>query len=97
MDSTLASLPHVGQVPGKQNHWVLSGLDGGGMALFCMARGIADAILSDQEFEQTDIPSFYRSTRETFGKEASALIRVSCNLNIDSGMALLICSSAAGV
>jgi glycine/D-amino acid oxidase-like deaminating enzyme len=65
MGTTKDTLPHAGVVPGSENQWILAGFNGGGMAMiFTLAGAIAGMVLHGQPFEQTNIPSMFKTTSE---------------------------------
>ncbi|KAI1174690.1 FAD dependent oxidoreductase [Nemania sp. FL0916] len=67
MGGTPDGYPHAGQVPGRKNQWVLAGYNGGGMCLaFLLGKGVAEMVLHDLPFEETDgiIPRFFKTTEE---------------------------------
>ncbi|KAL3961410.1 hypothetical protein ACCO45_002933 [Purpureocillium lilacinum] len=65
MGLTPDGLPHVGQVPGTRNEWLLAGFNGGGMVfIFTITQGLADMVLDGKELEQTAIPMLFKTTEE---------------------------------
>ncbi|CAJ2512824.1 Uu.00g009430.m01.CDS01 [Anthostomella pinea] len=59
--------PHIGQVPGQKNQWVLAGYNGGGMSLiFLAATELAKMVKDDLPFEEIDpiVPKFFKTTEE---------------------------------
>ncbi|OAQ91324.1 FAD dependent oxidoreductase [Purpureocillium lilacinum] len=70
MGLTPDGLPHVGQVPGTRNEWLLAGFNGGGMVfIFTMTQGLADMVLEGKELEQTAIPVLFKTTEERLKKK----------------------------
>ncbi|KAH9215672.1 FAD dependent oxidoreductase [Leptodontidium sp. 2 PMI_412] len=68
---TADGLPHCGKIPGQENHFILAGYNGGGMAMiFLTAKGIAKMIREDVPFEESGIPSFFKTTEERLMKDA---------------------------
>jgi len=65
MDTMADSFPHVGQVPGQPNHYVLAGLNGSGMSMiFLTEKGIAKMVREKVKFEKSGIPGIFKSTDE---------------------------------
>jgi glycine/D-amino acid oxidase-like deaminating enzyme len=65
MGETPDGLPHVGKVPGSRNQWLLAGFNGAGMTMiFTTARAIANMVVYGVEYEDTGLPSVFRSTSE---------------------------------
>lgn len=65
MGTTADSFPHVGQVPGQLNHYVLAGFNGSGMSMiFLTAKGIAKMARDNVEFEESGIPRLFKTTEE---------------------------------
>ncbi len=70
MGLTPDGLPHVGQVPGTRNEWLLAGFNGGGMVfIFTMTQALADMVLEGKELEQTAIPVLFKTTEERLKKK----------------------------
>jgi hypothetical protein len=67
---TADGYPSRGQVPGKENRFVLAGYNGGAMPLiFWAAEGIAETIREDVTFEQSGIPKIFKITEELLKKD----------------------------
>ncbi len=67
---TADGYPFCGKVPGKDNHFVLAGYNGGGMPLiFLTAKGIAKMIREDVPFEAGGIPMIFKITEERLKKD----------------------------
>ncbi|KAI0134333.1 FAD dependent oxidoreductase-domain-containing protein [Xylariales sp. AK1849] len=65
MGITPDGIPHVGQVPGTDNQWILAGFNGGGMPLiFTATREIALMVLRGATFEETNMPKVFKTTEE---------------------------------
>lgn len=65
--------PHCGQVPGRENQYILAGYNGAGMPLiFLTARGIAKMIREDVPFESTSIPRIFKTTEERLKKDVAS-------------------------
>jgi hypothetical protein len=65
MGRTVDGVPHVGTVPGKQNQFIIEGFNGGGMTwIFLTRRAIAGIIQDGVPFEETGLPSVFKTTKE---------------------------------
>ena len=63
MGTTANSLPHVGQVPGQANHFILAGFNGSGMSMiFLTAKGIAKMVRENATFEESGIPRLFKTS-----------------------------------
>ena len=70
MGSTADGFPHCGKVCGQENHYILAGFNGAGMAhIFLTAKGIAKMITEDIPFEKSDIPRIFKTTEERLEKD----------------------------
>lgn len=70
MGATPDGVPHVGQVPGTENQWILAGFNGGGMPLiFTSARGVADMVCNSVSFQETGILEMFETTAERLDKK----------------------------
>lgn len=70
MGLTPDGFPHVGEVPGKQNQYILAGFNGGGNAhAYLCAKGVAKMALEDIPLSQTGvgIPELFETTEERLG------------------------------
>lgn len=62
MGQTADQLPHVGQVPGQKNHFILAGFNGSGMSMiFLTAKGIAQMIREGVPFKESGIPRLFET------------------------------------
>ncbi|PMD43301.1 FAD dependent oxidoreductase [Hyaloscypha variabilis F] len=67
---TADGYPLCGKVPGKENHFILAGYNGGGMPhIFLTAKGIAKMIREDAAFEKSGIPRIFKITEERLRKD----------------------------
>jgi glycine/D-amino acid oxidase-like deaminating enzyme len=58
-------VPYVGQVPGRQNQFVVAGFSGHGMPqIFLSAQGVASMVMDDVTYESTGVPKLYQATQE---------------------------------
>ena len=58
------SLPHIGQVPGKQGQFILAGFTGHGMPeVFLSAKGVAKMIVDNADFADIGVPKIYQTTQ----------------------------------
>lgn len=65
MGKTADLLPHVGQVPGQENHFILAGFNGSGMSMiFLTAKGVAKMVTKNLPFEESGIPTLFKTTEE---------------------------------
>lgn len=66
-------MPHVGNVPGKIDQWILAGFNGGGNALtFLSAKAVARMVTEDIPLSATGvgIPRIFETTKERLGVKA---------------------------
>ena len=65
MGYTLDKMPHVGQVPGRENEWMLAGFNGGGMSMiFTTAEAVARMVVESCSFEETGLPGVFKTSKE---------------------------------
>ena len=65
MGYTLDKMPHVGNVPGRQNEWMLAGFNGGGMTMiFTTTEAVARMVVEGCSFEETGLPSIFKTSSE---------------------------------
>ena len=68
-------LPHVGRVPGQEGQYIVAGFTGHGMPqIFLAAEGIAKMIVSGIEFEETGLPSLFKSTPKRIESKHSNIL-----------------------
>lgn len=59
------SVPHVGEVPGRESEFILSGFNGHGMpVIWLAAKGLAEMVHTGKAFEEVNIPRLYKTTQE---------------------------------
>ncbi|THV50261.1 hypothetical protein BGAL_0158g00200 [Botrytis galanthina] len=59
------SNPHVGEVPGKPNQFVIAGFNGHGMPVIWLSgKAVAKMISEDVPFEKTGVPRLFKTTQE---------------------------------
>lgn len=59
------SNPHVGEVPGKPNQFVVAGFNGHGMPVIWLSgKAVAKMVSEDVPFEQTGVPRLFKTTQE---------------------------------
>ncbi|KAJ5757560.1 FAD dependent oxidoreductase [Penicillium nucicola] len=59
------SQPHVGVLPGQQDQYVLAGFNGHGMpVVYLCALGVAKMVANGIEFENTGVPTVFKTTKE---------------------------------
>lgn len=59
------SNPHVGEIPGKPNQFVIAGFNGHGMPVIWLSgKAIAKMVSGDVPFEQTGVPRLFKTTQE---------------------------------
>lgn len=57
--------PHVGVVPGEEDHYILAGWNGHGMpVVFLSALGIAKMIRGGVDYKDTGVPAVFQTTKE---------------------------------
>ncbi len=63
---TKDEMPHIGEVPGSErSQSIIAGFNGGGMGtIFSCTRGLAEMIVNDVEFEETNIPRLFKTTAD---------------------------------
>ena len=67
-------VPHLGQVPNKPGQFIIAAFSGHGMPqILLAARGIAKMITDGVPYEQTGLPSVFKSTNERVDTERNAL------------------------
>lgn len=55
----------MGAVPNKPGQFIIAGLNGHGMSvIFLGAEGVAQMILFDKSYEETDLPRIFKTTVE---------------------------------
>ncbi|CVK92212.1 related to oxidoreductase [Fusarium mangiferae] len=68
------SLPHVGEVPGRDGVFVIAGFHGHGMpVIFLAAEGIA-AMTQGLAYEKTGLPSLFKTSRERLESERNDIL-----------------------
>jgi hypothetical protein len=78
MGYTTDSLPHVGRVPCKEGQFVIAGFNGHGMPqIFLSAKGIAQMMLNGVEFEETGIPSVFKTTQARLDSTQNSILSAS--------------------
>lgn len=69
------SLPHIGDVPGKPNQFILAGFTGHGMPqIFLSARGIASMVVEEKKFEETGVPRIYKTTQSRLDSKRNKIL-----------------------
>ncbi|KAH9213629.1 FAD dependent oxidoreductase [Leptodontidium sp. 2 PMI_412] len=69
------SLPHIGDVPGKPNQFILAGFTGHGMPqIFLSARGIASMVVEEKKFEETGVPRIYKTTQARLDSKRNKIL-----------------------
>jgi hypothetical protein len=64
MGYTPDSLPHIGAIPGRPDQFIMAGFNGAGMLhIFLSGKGIAQMLLNNIQFEETGIPSIFKTTQ----------------------------------
>jgi glycine/D-amino acid oxidase-like deaminating enzyme len=75
MGYTSDDLPHVGKVPGKPGRFVIAGFNGHGMPqIFLSAKGVAQMIVKDTEFEETAIPRIFKATQARLDDKGNMIL-----------------------
>ncbi|KAL4861453.1 FAD dependent oxidoreductase-domain-containing protein [Aspergillus spectabilis] len=78
MGYTTDSLPHVGQVPGKQGQFVVAGFNGHGMPqIFLSAKGVAEMVLKGVAFEETGVPRLFKTTQDRLDSKENDILGAS--------------------
>ncbi|KAK4142389.1 FAD dependent oxidoreductase [Dichotomopilus funicola] len=59
------SLPHIGEVPGREGVFVLAGFHGHGMPVgYLAAKGVVEMVVGGKVYEETGLPGVYKTTGE---------------------------------
>jgi hypothetical protein len=67
-------VPHLGEVPDKSNQYILAGFSGHGMPQILLAsKGIARMLRDDISYEETGLPSVFKTTNERLDSKKNAL------------------------
>ncbi len=67
-------VPHLGHVPDKPGQFLVAGFSGHGMPQILLAsKGIAHMLTDGISYEQTGLPSVFKSTNERLDTETNAL------------------------
>lgn len=67
--------PHVGVIPGRKNQFIIAGFTGHGMPqVFLSTKGLADMVLEDVAFEETDVPRMYKTTQERLDSNCNQIL-----------------------
>lgn len=62
MGITEDSFPHVGLVPGQEDHFILAGFNGSGMSyIFLVAKAIARMAHEGISYEETGLPAVFKT------------------------------------
>lgn len=65
MGYTSDYMPHIGDVPDKAGQLIMAGFNGHGMPLiFETGKAIAQMIRDGKTFEETSVPSIFKTTQE---------------------------------
>ncbi|KAF4994489.1 hypothetical protein FGRMN_5759 [Fusarium graminum] len=68
------SLPHMGEVPGRNGVFVIAGFHGHGMpVIFLAAEGIAD-MTRGMEYEKTGLPSLFKTSKDRLASEVNEIL-----------------------
>ncbi|KAJ4017859.1 hypothetical protein NW752_001767 [Fusarium irregulare] len=68
-------LPHVGQIPGRQNQFVIAGFSGHGMPqIFLSAKGVASMIMDDVDYKSSGVPKLYQATQERLDSSKNTIL-----------------------
>ncbi|RDW77707.1 FAD dependent oxidoreductase superfamily-like protein [Coleophoma cylindrospora] len=66
------SNPHVGEVPGKPNQFVLAGFNGHGMPVIWLSgKAVAKMVSENIPIEQTNVPRLFKTTQERIDRARS--------------------------
>ena len=67
-------VPHLGQVPGKPGQFITAAFSGHGMPQILLAsKGIAKMVTHGISYEETGLPSVFKTTNERLDTNKSAL------------------------
>lgn len=77
MQYTSDLMPHIGAVPSKPGQYICAGFNGHGMPLiFLSAKGVAEMIRDGSKFEETGIPSVFKTTEERLANKVNAILDI---------------------
>jgi hypothetical protein len=58
-------VPHIGEVPGSPGQFIMAGFSGHGMPqILTASKAIARMVNEDIAYEETDLPSVFKTTNE---------------------------------
>lgn len=64
------NMPHVGQIPGRQNQYICAGFSGHGMPqIFLSAKALTRIVLQGCNVENLDIPRLYQTSQARLDSE----------------------------
>ena len=67
-------VPHLGQVPEKPGQFIIAAFSGHGMPQILLAsKGVARMVTDDIPYEQTGLPSVFKSTNERLDSNENKL------------------------
>ncbi|KAF4343717.1 FAD NAD(P)-binding [Fusarium beomiforme] len=69
------SLPHIGEVPGRDGVFIIAGFHGHGMpVIFLAAEGVAAMTFQGLEYEETGLPSLFKTSRDRLVSEMNDIL-----------------------
>jgi hypothetical protein len=67
-------MPHLGEVPDKPGQYIIAGFSGHGMPeILLSSKGVAAMVRDDISFEESGLPSIFKTTKERITKKESPL------------------------
>ncbi|RMJ07913.1 hypothetical protein CDV36_012475 [Fusarium kuroshium] len=74
---TGSELPRVGEIPGRPGMFIMGGFTGHGMPqVFLCARGMADVVLGNKEFNDAGIPRLFQESKERLGDSRNRILEL---------------------
>jgi glycine/D-amino acid oxidase-like deaminating enzyme len=68
------SLPSVGEIPGRKGCFIAAGFEGHGMpVIYLTTKGVAKMVREGARYEDSGLPSMYRTTMERLRSERNDL------------------------
>jgi hypothetical protein len=69
------SMPHVGQVPGRSNQFLVAGFTGHGMPqVFLSSKAVVDMMMDQVEFKGTAVPLIYETSQKRLDNMHNAIL-----------------------
>ncbi|RTE83188.1 hypothetical protein BHE90_002277 [Fusarium euwallaceae] len=70
-------LPRVGEIPDRPSMFIMGGFTGHGMPqVFLCARGMADVVLGNKEFNDAGIPRLFQESKERLSDSRNRILEL---------------------